>query len=104
MSHLDSRPLVRNEPLPGNHLHREDTVDSSPRPSSELQQILKLARDVPIRPADAPQVPFGLSLLNVLQSASVTYPEGGLRAYLVVLGSFSGMIASFGLMNTVGTF
>ncbi|KAL8766140.1 MAG: hypothetical protein Q9209_006980 [Squamulea sp. 1 TL-2023] len=36
--------------------------------------------------------------------SEITYPEGGLRAWLVVLGSFSGMLASFGLMNTVGTF
>lgn len=35
---------------------------------------------------------------------SDTYPEGGLRAWLVVLGAFSGMTASFGLMNTMGTF
>lgn len=28
----------------------------------------------------------------------VTYPEGGLRAWLVVLGSFFGMLASFGMM------
>ncbi|KAL8694614.1 MAG: hypothetical protein Q9218_000796 [Villophora microphyllina] len=34
----------------------------------------------------------------------ITYPEGGLRAWLVVLGSFSGMVAAFGMMNTVGTF
>lgn len=34
----------------------------------------------------------------------VSYPEGGLRAWLVVLGSFSGMAASFGLMNSIGTF
>lgn len=33
-----------------------------------------------------------------------TYPEGGLRAWLVVFGSFSGMVASFGILNTVGTF
>lgn len=32
------------------------------------------------------------------------YPEGGLRAWLVVLGSFSGMTASFGIANSVGTF
>ena len=32
------------------------------------------------------------------------YPEGGLRAWLVVYGAFSGMTASFGLMNSVGTF
>lgn len=34
--------------------------------------------------------------------SNATYPEGGLRAWLVVLGSFSGMLAGFGLMNTVG--
>ena len=34
----------------------------------------------------------------------VSYPEGGLHAWLVVFGSFSGMTASFGLMNTIGTF
>lgn len=34
----------------------------------------------------------------------VSYPEGGLQAWLVVFGSFSGMTASFGLMNTIGTF
>ncbi|KAL9600812.1 MAG: hypothetical protein Q9219_002950 [cf. Caloplaca sp. 3 TL-2023] len=34
----------------------------------------------------------------------VTFPDGGLQAWLVVLGSFSGMLASFGLMNTIGTF
>ncbi|KAK4908775.1 hypothetical protein LTR28_000265, partial [Elasticomyces elasticus] len=34
----------------------------------------------------------------------VTYPEGGLKAWLVVLGSFSGMLAAFGMMNTLGTF
>ncbi|GME37009.1 mfs monocarboxylate transporter [Neofusicoccum parvum] len=33
-----------------------------------------------------------------------TYPEGGLQAWLVVLGSFSGMLASFGMMNSIGTF
>lgn len=32
------------------------------------------------------------------------YPEGGLRAWLVVLGSFTAMVASFGLLNTIGTF
>ena len=32
------------------------------------------------------------------------YPEGGLRAWLVVLGAFSGMTASFGNLNSTGTF
>lgn len=30
----------------------------------------------------------------------VTYPEGGLQAWLVVLGSFCAMLAAFGMMNT----
>lgn len=38
------------------------------------------------------------------QDQADTYPEGGLRAWLVVLGSFSGMTASFGILNSAGTF
>lgn len=30
------------------------------------------------------------------------YPEGGLVAWLVVLGSFCGVIGAFGMMNTIG--
>lgn len=33
-----------------------------------------------------------------------TYPEGGLRAWSVVLGSFCGNLAVFGVMNTIGVF
>ena len=33
-----------------------------------------------------------------------TYPEGGLEAYLVVLGSLCGLMGALGLMNTIGTF
>ncbi|KAF4504211.1 hypothetical protein G6O67_008390 [Ophiocordyceps sinensis] len=33
-----------------------------------------------------------------------TYPEGGLQAWLVVLGGWFAMISSMGLMNTVGIF
>jgi MFS family permease len=32
------------------------------------------------------------------------YPEGGTRAWLVVLGCFSGIMASFGFMATIGVF
>lgn len=35
---------------------------------------------------------------------SITYPEGGLRAWLVTLGSWCGMLAGFGLVNTIGVF
>ncbi|KAF2853611.1 MFS monocarboxylate transporter-like protein [Plenodomus tracheiphilus IPT5] len=34
----------------------------------------------------------------------VTYPEGGLGAWSVVLGSFLGLVAALGMMNTVGIY
>ena len=34
----------------------------------------------------------------------ITYPEGGLQAWLVVLGAFCGMVACAGFMNTIGIF
>ena len=33
-----------------------------------------------------------------------SYPEGGIRAWLSVFGSFCGLVCCFGLMNTIGTF
>jgi len=36
--------------------------------------------------------------------ASRTYPEGGLKGWSVVFGSFCGMMASFGFMATIGVF
>lgn len=33
-----------------------------------------------------------------------TYPEGGLRAWLVVLGSWLALVSSLGIMNTLATF
>lgn len=44
------------------------------------------------------------SLTPEAPKPETTYPEGGLQAYSVVLGSFTGMTAAFGLVNTVGTF
>lgn len=41
---------------------------------------------------------------NASDSDEEIYPEGGLRAWLVVFGSFTAMVASFGLLNTIGTF
>jgi len=34
----------------------------------------------------------------------ITYPEGGLQAWLVVFGSWGGMAVAFGYVNTIGTF
>lgn len=39
-----------------------------------------------------------------LTKAEAIYPEGGLKAWLVVAGSFSGMTACFGYMNSLGLY
>ena len=31
-----------------------------------------------------------------------SYPEGGVAAWLVVLGSFCGVVGAFGMMNSIG--
>lgn len=41
---------------------------------------------------------------TTIEKHEVTYPEGGLRAWLVVFGSFCGMASAFGYMNTIGIY
>ena len=81
--------------------HRDDGPDlekqQSPPPKqddlNELSPYRTYASDLlPVTPTPTPT-----------REPDVTYPEGGLRAWLVVLGSFSGMVVGFGLLNTVGT-
>ncbi|PHH91077.1 hypothetical protein CDD83_1773 [Cordyceps sp. RAO-2017] len=45
-----------------------------------------------------------VTTVSTAASHDETYPEGGLRAWLVVLGGWFAMISSMGLMNTVGIF
>ncbi|KAF2765456.1 MFS general substrate transporter [Teratosphaeria nubilosa] len=55
--------------------------------------------------ADDGSAPFSPpDTANNSEKAVVTYPEGGRQAWLVVLGSFSGMTAGFGYMNTIGIY
>ncbi|KAI9889460.1 MAG: hypothetical protein M1814_005323 [Vezdaea aestivalis] len=41
--------------------------------------------------------------LDLTATTTTIFPEGGLRAWLSVFGSFAGMTAAFGLVNTIGT-
>ena len=75
-------------------LEKETLVLQTPDKSRENETTLKLQRTV--TPGVASITP------PIALQPEATYPEGGLRAWLVVLGSFSGMLACFGLMNTVG--
>lgn len=40
----------------------------------------------------------------VLNAKHIEYPEGGLQAWLVVFGSFCGLMASLGIYNSSGVF
>ena len=51
----------------------------------------------------APSHRSGMSRVST-DAEGNTYPEGGLEAWLVVLGSFLGLFGSLGLVNTIGTF
>lgn len=42
------------------------------------------------------------SLSEIEQDCSLVFPDGGWRAWGVVLGSWCAMVPSFGLMNTIG--
>ncbi len=44
------------------------------------------------------EFPAVVPIISTREDAA--YPEGGLRAWLVVFGSLSGMLASFGFMNS----
>ena len=68
---------------------------SRPRSSSSSSQTSTL-REIPSSLATASRVST--------DAFGNTYPEGGLEAYLCVLGSFCGLMAALGMMNTLGTY
>ncbi|KAK4691279.1 hypothetical protein P7C71_g5685, partial [Lecanoromycetidae sp. Uapishka_2] len=89
--------------------HTENNLSTT---SSELQSsdIEKHPTTCPIRSNDLASINNGAlsrttsAAPHESNSDDDPYPEGGLRAYSVVLGSFCGMTASFGILNSVGTF
>jgi len=89
-----------------------NTNKSGSRKPPELPafDIEKHPTSHPIRRNDLPTINdralsrSNSSAANQANGDDYAYPEGGLRAYSVVLGSFCGMTASFGLLNSVGTF
>ena len=73
-------------------------------------QMEKTSHDIHVLPlnqtpkVDLPLITQTSTFRRPSDASEIDYPEGGLRAYSVVFGSFCGMLAAFGLMNTVGTF
>lgn len=65
------------------------TYDDAPKPESRDDEV-------------EGQFPLPVPAVSrcTTTSSESGYPEGGLRAWLVVFGSFCGMLAAFGFMNT----
>lgn len=79
-----------------------DGIDVEKQPLPPKQDSLEdLSRHCAYASITIPITPT--PTLTPAHESDVTYPEGGLQAWLVVLGSFSGMVVGFGLLNTVGT-
>lgn len=108
---------ANNGSTPGPH-HQLKRVNTFPNAEFTIPPSDTLSRcpSVPTRSADAPvsEKPMASPRKAIAtgdeetQSESseeeVTYPEGGLGAWLVVLGSFMGLVAGLGMMNTVGVY
>ena len=87
----------------------EKSNESTQAPSKQLSSgpenetsTVEVFNRVPLIP---PEAPIPSEKTGQQEEADEDkYPEGGLRAWLVVLGAFSGMTASFGNLNSTGTF
>ncbi|KAI9708354.1 MAG: hypothetical protein M1820_004058 [Bogoriella megaspora] len=85
------------EPIPAAPLALPP-ADEKSWPALQSQNSASLAKEI----VDDEKTPSITG--DSLSRHEVTYPEGGLQAWLVVFGSFMGTIACFGMMNSIGTF
>ena len=90
-------PALNNTP-PRSVNYLDQTVDTDqqwpPRQSHSSDSPDNAEKAQPSSPATS----------VALSKDEVVYPEGGLKAWLVVLGSFCGLFAGLGLMNTIGVY
>lgn len=71
---------------------KDEVQTNSLEPTQSTRPSLNRAPDSQWQVGPAPSIPSA--------DGDATYPEGGLKAWLVVFGSFCGMTAGFGFMNT----
>lgn len=80
----------------------EKDISSSSEEEEEEKGSEESSGDGNIHPS--PTKSSSSSSSNNIDPHGEFYPEGGTRAWLVVLGSFSGMVAALGIMNTIGVY
>jgi MFS family permease len=111
-----------NGSTPGPIINRNQLTRVNTFPNAEFtippSDTLSKCRSVPTHTADAQvsekskESPKSVTATGDEENQSiashnneeVTYPEGGLAAWSVVLGSFMGLVAGLGMMNTVGIY
>ncbi|KAJ4366305.1 hypothetical protein N0V83_007941 [Neocucurbitaria cava] len=111
-----------NGSKPGHHHERHALTRVNTFPNAEFtippSDTLSQCRSVPTHSADAQaseksrESPRNATATGDEEKQSetsdsndeVTYPEGGLKAWLVVLGSFMGLVSALGMMNSVGVY
>lgn len=84
------------------HELRQTQADPFCSVRGNVSSALEVSNPPPLIPTTRPM--NGEKTEQQDQDDGHTFPEGGLRAWLVVLGSLSGMTASFGILNSAGTF
>lgn len=105
----DGRKLPLPLPRPGTHAEgkgvvkgkEEKDVSSSSSSEEEEEEPEESSGGDNIHPSPTKS---SSSSSNNIDPHGEFYPEGGTRAWLVVLGSFSGMVAALGIMNTIGVY
>ncbi|OAP64071.1 hypothetical protein AYL99_00043 [Fonsecaea erecta] len=83
-------------------LERSHSHDASGKPRPRSSSSLSSSS----RSATLHEVPSGLATASRVSTDAYgnTYPEGGKEAWLCVFGSFCGLMAALGMMNTLGTY
>ncbi|RFU35277.1 hypothetical protein B7463_g1073, partial [Scytalidium lignicola] len=70
-----------------------------------LELSVQMDEKLDQNPAESPLTPESpFSSDTLLVEDGHTYPEGGLQAWLVVIGSWCGMMTSIGIANTLGSY
>lgn len=95
---LSDSPEFTSQELPGQH-----ATDGLPSHKTKGHHSAESIEANDINDGEKPHVSRTRSRASVAPDGTI-YPEGGLRAWLVVFGSFCGLVASLGLMNSVGVY